>query len=52
MFAEWNPKTYTLCEVCLTLGLPRAWIGPYRYKIADLARERGSPQYSGGRADF
>ena len=52
MFDERNPKTYTLREVCLTIGLSRSWIDPYRYKIADLARERGSPQFSGGRFDF
>ena len=52
MFAGWNPETYTLCEVCLTLGLSRSWIDPYSYKIADLARGRNSPQYFGGRVDF
>ena len=52
MFAEGNPKSYTSSEVCPTLGLSHSWIDPYRYKLADLARERGSPQLSGGRIDF
>ena len=34
------------------LGLRHSWIGPFRYKIADLSRDHGDPHYSGGRVDF
>ena len=52
MFAGRIPETFTLREVCLTLRLPHSWIGPYRYEIADLARDYGSSRYSGRIIDF
>ena len=48
MIVSRNPKTPTLREACLTLGLAHSWVGPPHYKIADHARERGPAQYSGG----
>ena len=51
-FAEWSPKTFTLCDVRPTLGLSHSWISPIHYEIADLARDLRSSQYSGCRVDF
>ena len=38
--------------VCSTLGLSHSRVYPYHCKIADLARDLGPPQFSGGSVDF
>ena len=40
-FSARNAKSFTLREVRLSLGHSNSWVGPFHYKIAELARVCG-----------